>query len=252
VNSKLARIWLLSVCLGSCVAWAPFAYPQVPQKPAPDWTTAPDRWRLAPIDLSSEGDTVSPAVRDARNSYMLRRLRLMRFSGSMIVQYNFSQPDVSPPTKEELSMVWLVGTFNSYHVYDADGTARFLYTEVNLQVDRVIRQPATSALVAGSTIDIALYGGTIRTKDGAVHSYELSPSKYAFEPNHQYILALYAEPNGIFRVYKQWDVTAGTVQTSSIVDEEHVKTRKSQLVGLPVADAVRFIQDALSSQSPSN
>jgi hypothetical protein len=54
VNSELARIWLLSVCLGSCVVWAPFACPQVPQKLEPDWTTAPDRWRLAPIDLSGE------------------------------------------------------------------------------------------------------------------------------------------------------------------------------------------------------
>jgi hypothetical protein len=232
------------------MAWAPLAHPQVStQRPAtPNWATAPDRWRLAPLDLSSEDDTVNPAVRAARNSYMLRRLRMVPSSsgGPMIVDYDFGKPDVSPATKEELSMVWVVGTFNSHHVYDADGTAQFLYTEVNFHVDTVIKQPATSSLAAGSVIEMALYGGNVRTKDGVVHSFYLSPSKYALEPSHRYILALWVEPNGIFIAHKQWDVTNGTVQVSSIIDEEHVRTGKSQLVGLSVAGAISFIQNALS------
>jgi hypothetical protein len=164
---------------------------------------------------------------------MLRRLRLAIGCGEMI---------------DDLSAVWIVGTFNSYHVYDADGTARFLYTEVNFHVDTVIRQLTTSSLVAGSAIDIVLLGGTSKTEDGVVHSFCLYPSKYSLETNHRYILALYVAPNGIFRVRKQWDVTGGVVLISSRVDEEHVRTGESQLVGLPVARAISFIQNALSPQ----
>ena len=250
MNSRLARCWTLSAYFGTFVALAPFAYPQdsTPAPSTPNWATAPDRWRLAPLDLSSEGDTVSPAIRADRNAYMLRRLRLAIGCGEMIVLYDFSKPDVSPPTKDDLSVVWIVGTFNSYHVYDADGTARFLYTEVNFHVDTVIRQLTTSSLVAGSAIDIVLLGGTSKTEDGVVHSFCLYPSKYSLETNHRYILALYVAPNGIFRVRKQWDVTGGVVLISSRVDEEHVRTGESQLVGLPVARAISFIQNALSPQ----
>ena len=164
----------------------------------------------------------------------------------MIHDYDFSKPDVSPATQEELSMVWLVGTFTSFHVYDADGTSSFLYTEVNFAVDTVINQPKTSSLTAGSVIDIALYGGALKTKDGAVHNFNLAPSKYAFEPNHRYILALWAKPDGNFTVHKQWDVTDGTVQVSSRIDEVHVQKGESQIVGLSVPSAISLIQSALS------
>lgn len=171
---------------------------------------------------------------------------MANYSGSMIVDYDFSKPDVSPATPEGLSMVWVVGTFTSFHVYDADGTSSFLYTEVNLTVDTVINQPKTSSLTAGSLIDITLFGGKLKTKDGAVHAFHLAPSKYALEPNHRYILALWAEPNGTFVVDKQWDVSEGTVQVSSRVDEEHVQKGESQMVGLSVPSAISLIESALS------
>jgi hypothetical protein len=230
--------------------WVPLAHPQASthSPSTPNWATAANRWRVEPHDLLNEDDRVSSAVRVARDAYMLPRLRMTPSSGEMIVSYDFSKPDVSPSTKAELSMVWVVGTFTSYHVYDADGTAQFLYTEVNFHVDTVIKQPTTSSLVTGSAIDIVLYGGKKKTKDGVVHSFYLSPSKYALEPDHQYILALFVEPNGIFIVHKRWDVTDGTVQVSSMVDEEHVRRGESQLVGLPVTDAIHFIQNALSPQ----
>ena len=131
-------------------------------------------------------------------------------------------------------------------MYDPDGTASFLYTEVNITVDTVLNQPKTSSLTDGSMIDITLLGGKLQTKDGAVHSFDLEPSRYALEPNHRYILALWVEPNGSFGVHKQWDVTDGTVQVSSRVDEVHVQKGESQVVGLSVPSAISLIQSALS------
>lgn len=176
---------------------------------------------------------------------MLRLLRLAPRSSEMIVDHDYSKPDVSA-TKSDLSMVWVVGTFASYHVYDADGSNRFVYTEVTFHLDSVIHQPAPSSLVAGSTVDIVLLGGTIKTKEGAAHSFYLSPSQYALEPAHRYILALLPTSNGLFVVQQQWDVTTGTVQVSSKMDEEHVRKGESKLVGLSIEEATNFIQSALS------
>lgn len=177
---------------------------------------------------------------------MLRSLRMATPSGEMLTDYDFSKPDVSPATKDELSMVWVVGTSKSFHVYGADEASTLLYTEVNLSVDTVISQPKDSSLVAGSVIDIVLHGGKLQTKDGVVHTFGLKPSRYALEPNHRYILALWPRPHGMFSVHKQWDVTDGTVQVSSKLDEVHAQKGESQIVGLSIPSAISFIQSALS------
>jgi hypothetical protein len=248
---------VLCAYMGSAVLWGACAIPQTESSVSthdsqksytgPVWATAANRWRLVPSDVISEGDTVSPAVRAARNAYLLPRLSRTWGSGTPIVEYQFSHPDVSPPTAAELGMVWVVGTFNGYHVYSADGTDNLLYTEVDFGIDTIIKQPPTSSLGAGSTIDINLIGGKV-TANGVVHTFHLSPAKYSLEPNHRYILALYSEPNGIFIVHKQWDVTDGTVQPSSIIDDEHIRKSESQVVGLPVSGAINYIRNALSSR----
>ena len=250
MKSAFVRIYVLASYLALGFVSASFACSQTAHSAiTPEWTTAPNRWRLDPTDLSSEGDTVTAAVRAARAPYLMRRLRMLPSSSNgMIVDFDFGKPDVSPPTNDERNMVWIVGTFTSHHVYDAGDTAQFLYTEANFEVNTVIYQPLTSSLVAGSTVDIVLYGGTAKTKDNVVHSFYLAPSKYALEPNHRYILALWKEPYGLFAVHRQWDVTNGVAQVSSRIDEEHVRTGTSQLVGLPLADGIDFIHKALSNQ----
>jgi hypothetical protein len=248
VRFGFVLIRTLPACCVAFLLLAPLAHSQNSPKTfsAPSWATAPDRWRLVAPDSTSEGDTVSPEVRAKRSSNLLRSLRMNAHSGSFIVDYDFSEPDVSPASRDELNMLWVVGTFTSFHVYDADGTSTYLYTEVNFTVNTVINQPKTYSLTAGSVIDITLYGGKLQTKDGAVHSFNLAPSKYALEPNHRYILALRAKPDGSFTVHKQWDVTDGTVQVSSRIDEVHVQKGESQIVGLSVPSAISLIQSALS------
>lgn len=241
-------------CFGALLLATPLAYSQTSARTVftPSWATAPDRWRLTAPDMATEGDTVTPAIRALRNADLLPLLRMASPAATMIVDGDFSKPDIYPPADNGQNMVWVVATFTSFRVYDAAGTpaAPVLYTEVNLTVDTVISQPQTSSLTAGSLIDVVLFGGKLKTKDGSVHTFDFPrvPPKYGLEPNHRYILALWVRPHGLFSVHKKWDVTGGTVQVSSRFDEVHVQKGESQIVGLSVPSAINLIQSALSSR----
>lgn len=247
---------IAGACLVSALIWGYVAYPQTASLPclqntqdSParlDWTNAANRWRLTPADVSGEGDRISPVVRAARNSFFFSLLN-DKPDGVGFRQYDSTRPDVSPST-EDLQRVWVVGAFESSRVYSADNSNHFLYTEINVRVETILRRPDTSAVTVGSTIDVYLLGGPLRTADGNVHSSRLSPEKYSLEPGRRYILALAPEPAGLFVEIKGWDVTEGVVKTSSLSDEARVRKGQSELVGLPLAGAIKHIKNALSSE----
>jgi len=257
MNLMPAVTRILRTCLASALFWGCVAYPQTASlqsaqntqnvPPRIDWTTAANRWRLTPAEASSEGDTVFPAVRAARNSYFLSLLSEIPNGLGILGQYDSNKPDVSTAAADS-RLLWVVGTFESSRVYSADNSNRFLYTEIELRVETIIRKPNMSSPAVGSTINIYLLGGKLRTADGDVHASALSPERFSLEPGHRYILALAPEPDGLFVNVKDWDVTDGVVKASSEVDEARVRRGRSYLVGLSLAAAIEYIKKALSTE----
>jgi hypothetical protein len=252
MKTSTCKAWISLTLIASPGIYIPSAFSQSDQAASSHsgpvgWAVASNKWRLTPALSASEGDTVSPSVRAERNSYLEPRLKLAANFTSPFVSMNYNRPIFNPSVDTADGALWIVGTFKSMHVYAADNAATLLYTEVNLHVDKVIYQSPQNDLKAASMLDVVEFGGRLQTRDGVIHSSLLEPKMYSLQPEHQYILDLIPGSGGFYVVDREWDITGGTVLTSSPVDEQHVREGKPQIVGLSQDAAVTYIQSAIQS-----
>lgn len=187
-------------------------------------------------------------MRAARSKFLLRLLQQGgMYWGNGIVDYDFAAPDVRV-TAEAENVTWIVGKFDSYRVAGATPDDEYLYTEMKFKIDTLIHGSKTSAVAAGSSVDVVSLGGSLRTEDGVVHGAHFRPDKYGLSPGRTYLMALYPRPGGIYFAGRSWDVTSGFVVESSVVDEQRVKDGRAELVGKTMAEAISYIRKKLSPE----
>jgi hypothetical protein len=217
------------------------------------WRNAPNQWQRTPIDSTKQVDTVSPDVRALRNSYWMQppQNRAIRMSSQVTLGAVFDsrRPEVGPARGGSPS-VWVVATFEGFHVYTIEPGQPFLYTEANMRVSTVIKEPKGANFSSGLLLDVNYLGGSLKTATGDIMSSRLTPQQYAPRLGHTYILQLvYIDQYDTLMPYKRWDVTSGTVQPDDALEVYRASHGKSVLKGKFVSEAINYIRSVLPDEA---
>jgi hypothetical protein len=239
-------------------------------QPLPDhtgtgWNSAHNRWQLTAVDLQSQVDTVSPEVRALRNTFwqdnsiMLSdpvfttdpktgNVTHISLGGLASVSQRAPEdvPELGQPDEAGDSSVWVVATFEGFHVYAINPAQTMLYTEINLRVSKVIRTPDDLSISSGDLLDSMIPGGRAKTAQGMLVASHLTPAKYSLLPNHTYILHMhYLARYKMWEFSQSWDVTTGKVQPADEFESLRGAHGESKLKGMTVDEAVNYLQGAL-------
>ena len=203
------------------------------QSPAPK---PANEWMKTPTDLSS-ADPVQPLLRQARDHVFDQFAPV-----EPLTPENASRTVVSigavladaPEMPERPNRAVVIGTTTDYRsVLSASGRA--IYTELAIKIERVFEDVSGHA-TAGEVLTLALSGGTVRTKDGAVISYLTQPRRYSVRPGRTYLFVLQYKSEGDFYTHvSDWDLTDGVVRPNSESDKVRASEGRSALVGLTEA-----------------
>lgn len=228
------------------------ALQRLPDHSGAGWNTAANRWRLTAIDPRSQIDTVSPQIRAQRNSFWNGPLQTA-YDASVHSAASFSGGQVFLKSDPEIpnipNSVWVIATFQGFHVFAIDTAQHLVYTEINLQVENVISKPEGLSLSAGSSIDIGISGGRIKSPSGNVVNSGLQPRQYDFQLGHKYLLQLLYEPQGrFFLPQKRWDLTSGVVKPDQAQELDRVARGDAVIDGMTEQDVKNYLTSVLSSE----
>jgi len=216
--------------------------PQSAQKAIP----AEDSWRSEAKDLATEGDTVSPDVRAARDAFWNQRYPAPPLSGGAVATSQPIHLPSSPP--QELDGIeiplWVIGRFESFHVY-ATSNGVGLYTEINFRVQHIFDGHSHPGLAEGQLIDIAIPGGAAisngKRSEIELNQYDVVP---IMQPGHTYLtyLSLYPHANGFYTLGQSWDLTSGVVQPVDDANKAFAASGNSKIDGTPASTIVPRFQ----------
>ena len=207
---------------------------------------SPPNWRDIPVRPHAHPDSANPAERHARNDYWTKRFPTPG-SSSYIPQgalYDPRQPEI----RDVPGSFWAIGTFVGYDVYEVPNDGA--YTEIHFRLDQIIGPKANNTPQAGTTVDVALRGGTVLTPSGEVRkvSSGVLRSSDAPQPRGSYLLQLVLQPDeGFYLPVDYWEITDGKVFAVTPLNRAIVRHGHSHIEGLSVADAVTYLQNALSA-----
>jgi hypothetical protein len=195
---------------------------------------APNAWMKVPTDLPST-DEATGALRAERDSsfdkpFLRRPVLTAENASSTAVSegaYFADAPEI--PAFPDRAVV--IGTFKSSRsVLSASGHC--IYTELQFQVDTVFDKGPAPAL-AGSTITIAMVGGTVRKPDGEIISFLTQPRAYSIQPGGTYLAILeYRSKGQYYALGTTWDLSEGLTKPNSPLEKDRTERGKSTLVGL--------------------
>jgi hypothetical protein len=229
----------------------------IPNNSEKGWNGAANQWRLKAVDIKSQVDTVSPLIRAQRNNYWkpiledqykfytLSTTRAFGISGGG--SYIVSDPELS----YETGSVWIIATFEGFHVFSIDSEYPLLYTEMDLRINTVIRAPDDLHLTAGSLINSDLPGGKIKDVHGRVISSlpPILPTQYHLQPGHKYLLKLlYGQAADIFTMARRWDISSGTVKP---IDQREIYMEShntSTISGMTEKDLINYLLSTLPAE----
>jgi len=251
MNAKILR---LTVCAFLLLAYGfcdkPYLFSQDTANSGTKWDSAPNRWQLKAINLQSQVDTVSQATRDQRNAYWRVPLESAYnaskgAAGTITVGGGFLRD--APELPNVKGAIWILATFQTFHVFAIDPDFHLIYTEMNFQVDQVISQPDDLNLSAGATVDLGTPGGRVRTPDGTFIASSIAPSDHDFQLGHKYLLLLTYEEQlgGEFILHKRWDITSGTVQPDTPDEIARANRGDSAIKGMTEHDLVSYLANKL-------
>ena len=201
------------------------------QTPTPSPANA---WMKTPTTLPSADDVPAP-LRHDRDSFLDAPFRkghpLTSDNGSATVvsEGPHSPTDPEIPTFPNRAVV--IGTFKtSRSLLSASGLS--VYTEVQFQVDTVFDK-GPALVLSGTTVTVALAGGTVRKSDGQIISFLTQPRAYSIQPNGTYLAILNYKNNGQFYTLdKTWDLSDGITRPNSSLEKDRADRGQSTLVGL--------------------
>ncbi len=216
------------------------------------WNDAPNRWQLTAIDPRSQVDTVNATVRAQRNAYWKVPLEAT-YNASKNAAGTAGGGEVffrdRPELPEVEGAIWILATFQTFHVFTIDSDFHLVYTEINLHVDKVISRPPSSHLAASAVIDIGSPGGTTMTPDNRTIRSNVTRQERSFQLGHRYLLLVTQDRQlgGEFTFHKRWDITSGRVLPDSLQEISRAERGESALNGMSVPELV----DYLSRQLPN-
>lgn len=213
---------------------------------------AANEWMRAPTAESSPDDVLGP-IRAARNAFFDRGIGaaspLTPNSASALHLSEGSHYQITSEPPPEIPVVSnraiITGTFIS-HRSVLTASRRAIYTEVKILVGQVFE---TSKQVShGSTITIALPGGSIKTAKGIL-SYLTDPKEYFIQPGKRYLFVLSYHPRGVFySSVRTWSISGGTVRPNSRAEQARANAGESHLVGIAEGNLVPALRLILSSE----
>ena len=228
-------------------------------QPLPDhtgtgWNSAHNRWQQTAVDIQSQVDTVDPTERAQRNVTWKWTLSLLN-TGTPLIMIDDTRPELDVADNS----VWVIATFENYHIYAIDPAYHILYTEINLRVENVIRASPDLHLSVGDLIDVGIPGGKVKSPARNIVSFNLEPHQYDYQPGHKYLLRLLpaGKSSGnplvpdttikqtYFHPYKRWDITSGTVQPDDQVEVSRAARGASVLKGMSISDLINYLQSVL-------
>lgn len=212
-----------------------------------DFADAANKWQFTAIDPKSQLDTVSPDVRQLRDAFWKRPLESLRGASGV---HGASLPGMSPEFPVQSGDVWVIATFEGFHVFEINHDSELIYTEMNFRIEYVFRQPATLSFSAGSVVDAGLAGGRIKTTAGDVVSPGwLRPLKYSPQLGHKYLIQFLYEPQAeVFLGAKRWDISSGKVEVEGPEETARAAQGKSAIAGKSVTDLVNYFQSILPGE----
>jgi hypothetical protein len=226
-----------------------------PNKGGTEWNTAANSWRLTPFDPKSQIDTVSPSVREQRNSYWKPILdgqyKTFIASASHPRPSEGSVDITRPELSGDAGSIWVIATFEKFRVIAIDPEYHLIYTERDFRLDTVIRAPDSLHLSAGMLITSDLPGGRIKTPQGDTVSSlpPISPRQYDLRRGRKYLLKLlHGDQADLFSVVKQWDLSSGTVQPNDLGEMDRVARGESAIKGMSENDLINYLQSVLPAE----
>ena len=225
-----------------------------PSRPIP----AINLWRKTPVDLRTQTDTVSPDVRAVRDAYWNSRFRPFKGPGGVaypqsggsvaVIRSTVRSPEF---TAKNANYQWVIGTFESYHVYQTSDRGGF-YTEMNIRINHVFEQKQPTSLNEGQLIDIAIRGGMAQDETGKVIDFITSDPQPLIEPGHRYLMQIIPylittyTTGDFFYLGRRWDLTSGIVIPIDEFDVGIAKDGLSAISGKPTDMLIETFQTVLS------
>ncbi len=241
----------LLLLLAACCAWHVTAQDASSGNPISqeDWSMAPNRWQLTPANIRTQMDTVSPTVRAKRNAYWKAPLEAFYNTpkGGRAVVSGGSFIRNLPELRNVDGSVWVLATFQSFHIFAIDEEFKLVYTEINFRIDTIISQPDTTGISENAVMDVGIPGGMLRTSSGQVISSRVEKQQYAFQLGHRYLLQLTKDPQlaGEFTVNKRWDITSGYARPDTPDEVDRADHGQSSIAGLSVPALLDFLKRQL-------
>lgn len=246
INSVLLRVYLRRYCTFIS------GFPVLVLLVAPSLGYgAANSWIKTPTPDSSP-DNVPPPIRSARSEFFDKGIgaasQLTPDSAAAVHLSEGSHFNVTGETPPEIpdaaARAVLTGTFIGYRSV-LTSSRRSIYTEVNITVSHVFEAP--ERLAEGSTITLALPGGTVGTTNGTI-SYLTDPKAYSIEPNKRYLFVLSYHPKGDFySLIATWNLSTGVVKPNSGAEQARAEAGESLLVGLTEDQLIPALNSLLSS-----
>jgi hypothetical protein len=211
------------------------------------WANAANRWQHTAVDLAKQTDTVTPEVRAQRNAKWQGLQGLMLNSSNLVFSFSGDAPELPKDPPNEPS-IWVIATFEKFHVYAVGPDEKQFYTEMNFRIKTLFREPEGMHLVPGDLVDVNLWGGMAKTHSGKiVRSLNVNPRTYDFQLGHKYLVNLFPDKDGDFVAAGRWDLTSGTVQAQGPDEIDRAARGESKLSGMTETELIKYLQTALST-----
>jgi len=211
-------------------------------------TQSENRWRLTVVDPKAQVDTVAPNVRSARNEYWKPILQEIRDAEKIGRSWTLSGGGFVWEIPSLPNDIWVVATFDHFHVIPIDPDFKLFYTEMSFTIREVVNQPASSSLAAGGLFDVDEQGGRIKKSDGSVEMWLVSPKDYFVQPGHTYLMLIHARDEGnLYTIHEQWDVSTGIAvpDSGNLCFSDSSPGCPSKISGKATQDAIASLRAAL-------
>jgi hypothetical protein len=115
---------------------------------------------------------------------------------------------------------------------------------MSFTVSNIFSTPATNFLTVGSTFDVDIPGGRLKTKAGEIVGSQLAPIKYFVAPGGTYLFCL--SPGGApgtYLIEKSWNLSNGKVEPMDPREIQRAERQKSKIDSLTPQNLAVYLKE---------